>query len=71
MLDYFNLPRTRNNVNILKTLGRGEALFQDIYGRSAVIRIDPVFEDLLDAFDSSTATEEERAQEKEKRNHVS
>lgn len=66
MLDYFNLPRTRNNVEILKNLGRGEALFQDIYGRTAEIRIDPVFEDLLDAFDSSTATKEEREREKKR-----
>ncbi|PRX40916.1 AAA domain-containing protein [Planifilum fimeticola] len=69
MLDYFNLPRTENNVETLKNLRRGEALFQDIYGRSAVIRIDPVFRDLLDAFDSSTATKEER--EREKKNHAS
>lgn len=68
MLDYFNLPRTENNVETLKNLRRGEALFQDIYGRSAVIRIDPVFRDLLDAFDSSTATKEERERE---RNHAS
>lgn len=66
MLDYLNLPTTRANVETIKTLDRGEALFQDIYGRTAVIRINPVFLDLLDAFDSSTSTEEEREREKER-----
>lgn len=66
MLDYLNLPCTANNVEKLKRLDRGECLFQDIYGRSAVIRINPVFVELLDAFDSSTSTSEEREREKER-----
>ncbi|QKY69428.1 ATP-binding protein [Lentibacillus sp. CBA3610] len=63
MLNYFNLPQTEENIDTLKNLGRGDALFQDIFGRSAVIHVNPVFKDLLDAFDSSTATEEERQRE--------
>src|SRR5699024_10050620 len=43
MLNYLNLPITEENVDTLKNLGRGEALFQDIYGRSAVVKINPVF----------------------------
>lgn len=66
MLDYLNLPKIPSNIEILKTLDRGEALFQDIYGRSAVIRINPVFVDLLNAFDSSTSSEEERERERER-----
>ncbi|KIL74705.1 ATP-binding protein [Bacillus badius] len=66
MLDYLNLPRTPDNIETLKRLDRGEALFQDIYGRSAVIRINPVFEELLNAFDSSTSSEEERERERER-----
>lgn len=66
MLDYLNLPQTPSNIEILKGLSRGEALFQDIYGRTAVVKINPVFKDLLDAFDSSTSTEEERKREKER-----
>ncbi|WP_231584214.1 ATP-binding protein [Domibacillus indicus] len=66
MLDYLNLPQTQANIETLKGLNRGEALFQDIYGRSAVVKINPVFKDLLDAFDSSTSTEEERRREKER-----
>src|SRR5699024_9957640 len=63
MLNYFNLPQTEENIDTLKNLGRGDALFQDIFGRSAVIHVNPVFKDLLDAFDSSTSTEEERERE--------
>ena len=66
MLDYLNLPKTYENIEILKRLDRGEALFQDIYGRSAVIRINPVFEELLNAFDSSTSSKEERGRERER-----
>lgn len=66
MLDYLNLPKTEININRLKNLKRGECLFQDIYGRSAVIQINPVFVDLLDAFDSSTSSVEEREREKER-----
>lgn len=66
MLDYLNLPKTHENIEILKRLDRGEALFQDIYGRSAVIRINPVFEELLNAFDSSTSSKEERERERER-----
>lgn len=64
MLRYLNLPETDDNVQILKNLDRGHALFQDIYGRSAVIKINPIFKDLYDAFDSSTSTEEERERER-------
>ncbi|GAB3051277.1 ATP-binding protein [Virgibacillus ainsalahensis] len=63
MLNYFNLPQTDENIDTLKNLGRGDALFQDIFGRSAVIHVNPVFKDLVDAFDSSTATEDERVRE--------
>lgn len=63
MLEYLNLPVTEENIDTLKDLGRGEALFQDIYGRSEVVKINPVFRELFDAFDSSTATKEEREKE--------
>lgn len=66
MLGYLNLPQTNANIEVLKGLNRGEALFQDIYGRSAIIKINPVFRELLDAFDSSTSTEEERKREKDR-----
>lgn len=41
-------------------------MFQDIYGRTATIKIDPVFSDLLTAFDSSTSSEEEKERERQR-----
>lgn len=67
MLEFLNLPKTEGNINRLRSLTKGKCLFQDIYGRTAVIQIDPVFNDLLDAFDSSTSTEEERERERRRR----
>lgn len=66
MLDFYNLPVTRNNVSTIQNFVRGETLFQDIYGRSAVVEVNTVFGELLKAFDSSTADEEERQWEKER-----
>lgn len=64
MLEFLNLPQTENNINKLRSMTRGKCLFQDIYGRTAVINIDPLFNDILEAFDSSTSTEEERERER-------
>ncbi|MDG0893667.1 ATP-binding protein [Bacillus paranthracis] len=63
MLGYYNLPVTDANIRMLQNLKRGHCLFQDIYGRTAVIKVDPVFKELAEAFDSSTKTAEEREQE--------
>ncbi|HDR6289246.1 TPA: ATP-binding protein [Bacillus cereus] len=63
MLGYYNLPITDANIRMLQNLKRGHCLFQDIYGRTAVIKVDPVFKELAEAFDSSTKTAEEREKE--------
>lgn len=63
MLGYYNLPVTDANIRMLQNLKRGHCLFQDIYGRTAVIKVDPVFKELAEAFDSSTKTAEEREKE--------
>lgn len=58
MLEDFNLPVTPSNIKTLMELGRGECLFQDIYGRSALIYINVIFEEFLKAFDTSTDKDE-------------
>lgn len=68
MLEFLNLPQTQGNVDRIRSLSKGKCLFQDIYGRTAIIQIDPVFNDLLTAFDSSTSTEEEK--ERERNRHI-
>nr|WP_252098382.1 ATP-binding protein [Bacillus thuringiensis] len=42
---------------------QGAGYLPYIYGRTAVIKVDPVFKELAEAFDSSTKTAEEREQE--------
>ncbi|WP_064965386.1 ATP-binding protein [Ornithinibacillus contaminans] len=69
MLEFFNLPNTQDSVNKLRSFSKGYCLFQDIYGRSAVIKIDPIFIELAKAFDSSTSTEEEKERERNKANN--
>lgn len=58
-LGFFNLPQTINNVETIQKFGRGECLFQDIYGRSAVIHIHPIYQELLDALNTAPTTKEE------------
>ncbi|WP_223882013.1 ATP-binding protein [Niallia endozanthoxylica] len=70
MLEFLNLPQTNTNINRIRNMSKGNCLFQDIYGRSAIIQIDPVFADLAKAFDSSTSTEEERERERKRRGYV-
>lgn len=66
MLEYLNLPQTKANVDKIRALSKGKCLFQDIYGRTAVVEIDPVFEELTTAFDSSTSSQDEKNRERKK-----
>ncbi|MEF3355766.1 ATP-binding protein [Paenibacillus sp. GYB006] len=70
MLRYFGLPVTPSNLEYLNSLDRGTALFQDIYGRTAAVRIHPVYKEIEEAFDSSTATQEDRAYERERQEKI-
>lgn len=71
MLNYFDLPATNENVTRLMNLPRGHCLFQDIYGRTDVLKVNPVFTQVLDAFDTSTSSKEEREFEAAQRNRDS
>lgn len=70
MLRYFNLPDTPRNAEDLMNLEKGNALFQDIYGRTAVVKIHPVYQEIVQAFDTSTSSEEERQREKQRRERL-
>lgn len=70
MLDYYDLPVTTSNITRLKTLGLGYCLFQDAYGRTDVLRVNPVFKQILDAFDTSTSSESEREFEKRQKDRI-
>lgn len=62
-LELLNLEPNPENIGIVQTLQSGEALFQDLYGRSGVIKIDAIFQHLHDAFNTrpQAAREEETA----------
>jgi len=70
MLDYFDLPVTTSNITTLKTLPMGHCLFQDAYGRTDILRVNPVFKQILDAFDTSTSSENEREFERKQKNRI-
>lgn len=70
MLKFYNLPITQSNIDYLTGLGRGTTLFQDIYGRTAAVRIHPVYKEIEQAFDSSTSTQEEREYENERQERI-
>lgn len=59
-LRFFNLDENDEfNQKRLRTLENGQMLFQDIYGRTAVVYIDYLFDDLFKAFDTRPKIEEE------------
>ncbi|WP_036065356.1 ATP-binding protein [Listeria fleischmannii] len=69
MLHFMGLPITQMNIRRLTSLERGVCLFQDIYGRVDILRVNPVFDEVLAAFDTSTSSIEERKREKERSAH--
>ncbi|MGM9988168.1 MAG: ATP-binding protein [Bacillaceae bacterium] len=52
VLELLNLKNTKYNAEILRELQNGQCLFQDIYGRCGVVKINALFKDLFDAFDT-------------------
>lgn len=52
-LSFFGVdPEDESNQKRLRDLENGQCLLQDLYGRVAVVQIHPVFQELLDAFDT-------------------
>lgn len=51
-LEFFGIDKDENNQKRLRDLENGQCLLQDLYGRVGVVQIHPVFEELLNAFDT-------------------
>lgn len=52
-LEFFGVDaEDEGNQSRLKNLENGQCLFQDLYGRVGVIHVHPVFEELMNAFDT-------------------
>lgn len=57
MCEYMDLEPAPANKEVLKTLGNGECLFQDLDGHVGVLKFDAVFQDLIDVFSTTPKTE--------------
>lgn len=62
MLEYLNLENTEGNRELLKSLGNGECLFQDLSGHVGRLKFDAVFKDLIDIFSTTPKTEDDNQQ---------
>lgn len=52
-LSFFGIdPEDEGNQKRLRDLENGQCLMQDLYGRVGVVEFQPIFQDLLDAFDT-------------------
>ena len=52
-LEFFGVDKEdETNQKRLRDLENGQCLLQDLYGRVGVVQIHPVFQELLDAFDT-------------------
>lgn len=53
VLNFFDLEKTDEIVEVLKNLPNGHCLMQDIWGRIGILAVDVVFQELYDAWDTS------------------
>lgn len=65
MLGFFDLPATQENITTLKNLPLGHCLFMDNYGRTDILRVNPMFKQVLEIFDSSTKSDSENSFEQQ------
>lgn len=60
MLEYLNLELTKENIELIRSLGNGQCLFQDLQGRVGVLAFDAVFSDLIEVFSTTPVDESEQ-----------
>lgn len=51
-LEFFNLEYNDYNADRLRNLESGECFYQDVYGNVGVLKVDVMFQELFDAFDT-------------------
>ena len=61
MCEYLKIDVSEENINTILGLGNGECLFRDLDGRVGIIKFDPVFQDIMEAF--NTTPKEEKGNE--------
>lgn len=57
MIEFLGLENTQENHEVLKNLGNGQCLFQDLDGHVGKLQFDAVFQDIIDVFSTTPKTE--------------
>lgn len=65
MCEYLKIDVSEENINTILKLKNGECLFSDLDGRVGLIKFDPVFKEIIDAFNTTPKTKETKKEEKE------
>ena len=58
MCEYLKIDVSEENINTILKLKNGECLFSDLDGRVGLIKFDPVFKEIIDAFNTTPKTKE-------------
>lgn len=53
MLDFLKIEKTKDNLQLITSLGNAQCLFQDLNGRVGVLKFDAVFDDLIKVFSTT------------------
>lgn len=67
MLDFLKIEKTKDNIQLIMSLGNAQCLFQDLNGRVGVLKFDAVFDDLIKVF-STTPIDASNVENKESEN---
>lgn len=59
MCEYMNLEPTQENREVLRNLGNGECLFQDLDRHVGILKFDAVFRDIIDVFSTTPKTRDD------------
>ena len=54
---YMGMEATANNKEVIKSLGNGQCMFQDLDGHVGILKFDAVFQDIIDVFSTTPKTE--------------
>lgn len=55
---YMGMEATANNKEVIKNLGNGQCMFQDLDGHVGILKFDAVYQDIIDVFSTTPKTEQ-------------
>ncbi|HDL9075436.1 TPA: ATP-binding protein, partial [Staphylococcus aureus] len=64
MLQTLNLEQSQDNINKVMNLKQGECIYQDAQNRTDKLKVDCVYKEIFEAFQTDTSSEDEREFEK-------